>query len=74
MQVSRFKRDKEGIELRGLAEQSTKILSDLNELPEVIDATFQGSIRKSRGKDSFTIVLQVKPLRLESKKGVNREI
>jgi outer membrane receptor for ferrienterochelin and colicin len=74
MQVSRFKRDKQGVELRGLAEQSTKILSDLNELPEVIDATFQGSIRKSRGKDSFTIVLQVKPLRLESKKGVNREI
>ncbi len=74
MQVSRFKRDKQGVELRGLAEQSTKILSDLNELPEVTDATFKGGIRKSRGKDSFTIVLQVKSPRSESTKGVNSEI
>ncbi|WP_215978581.1 hypothetical protein [Colwellia sp. D2M02] len=58
MEVSRFKRTEKGVELTGRAEKASFILGELNKMPSVSGATFSGDIRKSRGMDSFTILLQ----------------
>jgi hypothetical protein len=58
MRVTRFRRYDQGIELRGTAPQASKVLSEINTLKQVSGAVFVGSVRKSRGQDAFTILLQ----------------
>lgn len=58
MRVTRFKRSNQGVEFRGTAPKASKVLSALNNLEQVSGAVFVGSVRKSRGQDAFTILLQ----------------
>jgi hypothetical protein len=59
MEISRFKRTNKGIELTGRADKASFIINELNKAPEVHQAAFKGDIRKSRGMDSFTILLEL---------------
>jgi len=68
MRVTRFKRFEQGIELRGTAPKASKVLSELNTMEQVSDAAFTGSVRKSRGLDAFTILLQFNSKQVVSKK------
>lgn len=73
MRVTRFKRFEQGIELRGTAPKSSKVLSELNTLPQVSGAAFVGSVRKSKGQDAFTISLQFAIEKNLSKPIVNKD-
>jgi hypothetical protein len=62
MHVQRFAKQDDGYVLRGLADDASKVLTTINNLPQVSSAGFQGVVRKSRKKDSFIIKLELTPL------------
>lgn len=59
MQIKRFATNTSGIELRGTADNASKVLTEINQLKQVKSAIFVGSVRKSRGQDSFVINLEL---------------
>lgn len=59
MHVQQFRKRDSRYLLRGNADDASNILSVLNELPNVSNASFEGVVRKSRGKDSFVIQFEI---------------
>ncbi len=59
MHVQQFRKREGNFIIRGLAKNSSSVLTAINALPVVESATFKGTVRKSRGKDSFIIQLKL---------------
>lgn len=61
MHIQQFRKRDDVYIIRGLAGDASKVLTAVNDLPQVSSAVFQGTVRKSRGKDSFIIELRLVP-------------
>lgn len=59
MQISRILYKENLLTIRGSAEKASNILSIISDYPMVKSASFQGSVRKSIGKDSFVLNIEV---------------
>jgi len=61
MHVQQFRKREGSYIIRGLADDASKVLTAINNLPQVSSASFQGVVRKSRGRDSFIIQFKLVP-------------
>jgi len=59
MIVTRVTFDSPVITIRGTANKASDVLAAITKYNNVKSATFQGSVRKSRGKDSFVLLIEV---------------
>lgn len=60
MTIKRITFDEPNITIRGTAEKASDILATISNVKSVKSATFEGAVRKSRGKDSFVLLIEVK--------------
>jgi hypothetical protein len=59
MHVQQFRKRDNTYLLRGKADDASEILAVINQLPMIKNAAFDGTVRKSRKKDSFIIKFEV---------------
>jgi hypothetical protein len=60
MKITRINFQNSKLVIRGVADKASDVLTTITEHERIISAAFQGPVRKSRGKDSFILTLQVK--------------
>jgi hypothetical protein len=60
MQITRINYKDNQIIIRGLADKASDVLTTITDNEKVNSAAFEGPVRKSRGKDSFILTLQIK--------------